>query len=165
MPEKKWIFDTVVLSNFLLSESSSILKERYNRRGIVTSEVFDEISSGFVEYPKLGIIQDLIHEQAIILQPLSISEYGDYQGLINHLGKGEASCIALAKKKNVVVMTDDRAARMQCAQMNIPFSGTLGILKASYLDQQIDLEEADSILHRMTSHGFYSPVRNISDIV
>ena len=164
MPEKKWIFDTVVISNFLLSDSAFILEQRYAKRGIVTWEVFDELSAGFREFPKLKFIQELIRNETFELLSLSRTGHGYFQGLINHLGKGEASCIAWAREQNAVVMTDDRAARMQCSQIEIAFSGTIGILKASWLDKQIGLEEADSILHRMIAEGFYSPVRNISDI-
>ncbi|MGA1870185.1 MAG: hypothetical protein ACMUJM_16735 [bacterium] len=63
MPESKWIFDTVVLSNFLLSDSIFILEKRYHKRGIITWEVFDELSAGIFEYPKLKIIQKLIDKK------------------------------------------------------------------------------------------------------
>ncbi|NQU65399.1 MAG: hypothetical protein HQ517_14110 [SAR324 cluster bacterium] len=165
MPEKKWIFDTVVLSNFLLSDTIFILEKRYAGRAVITNEVFDELSAGFSEFPSLKVIQEVLRDQMFTLLSLSPTEYERYQGLINHLGKGEASCNALARTRNGVVMTDDRAARNQCSQLNIPFSGTIGILKSAYLDKQIELKEADAVLHRMISQGFYSPVRNISDIV
>lgn len=164
MPEKKWVFDTVVLSNFLLSDSAYVLAQRYGKRGIVTWEVFHEIASGFRKFPELETIRELIRNETFILRSLSTTEHERFLELIRHLGKGEASCIALAGKRNHVVMTDDRAARTQCFRIGILFSGTIGILKASWRDGQITLEQADSILHRMINRGFYSPVRNISDI-
>ncbi|MGA1867664.1 MAG: hypothetical protein ACMUJM_03855 [bacterium] len=165
MPEMKWVFDTVVLSNFLLSDSLFILEERYRTRGIITWEVFDEISAGISEYPKLKMIRELIDNKAFELLSLSFAEHKHFLGLIGHLGKGEASCVALAKEQDVIVVTDDRAARAQCSQMRIPVSGTIGILKASYSDNQISLDNADNILFRMIKEGFFSPVRSISDIV
>lgn len=164
MPESKWVFDTVVLSNFLLSDSIFILEKRYRKRGIITWEVFDEISAGILEYPKLKIIQKLIDKKTFKLLSLSSTEHKHFLGLIGHLGKGEASCVALAKEQDVIVVTDDRAARMQCSQLRIPISGTVGILKASYLDHQISLDCADTILRQMIKKGFYSPVQSISDI-
>ena len=165
MPEKKWVFDTVVLSNFLLTDAIFILEKRYAGRAIITNEVFDELSAGFSEFPNLKVIQKILHDQTFTLSSLSPIEYEHYQGLINHLGKGEASCIALARTQNNIVITDNRAARIQCSQLNIPFTGTIGILKVAYLDKLIELNEADSILHKMIGQGFYSPVRNISDII
>jgi hypothetical protein len=44
---KLWIFDTVFLSNFLLSDSMFILNKRYRRYGVITGEVYDELSAGF----------------------------------------------------------------------------------------------------------------------
>ena len=60
MPERKWVFDAVSLSNFLLSESIFILENRYRRKAIITSQVYDEISAGFGKYPKLKPIDVLI---------------------------------------------------------------------------------------------------------
>ena len=39
MPEKHWIFDTVALSNFLLSDATFILENRYRKRGLVTRQI------------------------------------------------------------------------------------------------------------------------------
>ncbi len=165
MRELRWVFDTVVLCNFLLSESNFILEKRFYKRGIIMWEVYDEISAGISDYPRLKSIEKLIENNTINLFSLSKNEHKRFLGLIGNLGKGEASCIAAAKEQGGIVMTDDRTARMQCRQIKIPFSGTIGILKSSFLDRQITLDQADKILHRMVSEGFYSPVRNISDII
>ena len=88
----------------------------------------------------------------------------DFRELIGHLGKGEASCIAFAKEQSASVVTDDRATRKQCSLMKIPFTGTVGILKASLLGSHLSLPRADEILHKMTEAGFYSPIRSLADI-
>jgi len=165
MPELTWVFDTVVLCNFLLSDAMDVIRERYSGRAVITEEVFDEIASGIAEYPKLKEIKKDMDNGTIRLQSLSSKERDHFLGLIGHLGKGEASCIALAKDQNLVVATDDRAARSQCSQMNIPFTGSVGILKASYLERQMTLDHANHTLNRMIQEGFYSPVRSISEIV
>ena len=97
MPDKRWTFDTVTLSNFLLSNSSFILENRYRRRGFITSEIYNEISAGTAEYPKLNRIDSLIDNETLKLVSISRKEYKLYRQLCNHLGKGEASCIAYAK--------------------------------------------------------------------
>ncbi len=165
MLKKKWIFDTVALSNFLLSNSIFILEERYRKRGMITWEVYDEISAGIIEYPNLKLVDKLIESKVIKLITLSGAEHNHYLELIGHLGKGEASCIAAAKEQQVTVVTDDRAARGQCSLLKIPFTGTIGILKAAFLEGQISLSQADDILGKMIKTGFYSPIRNLSDIV
>ncbi len=165
MPEKKWVFDTVALSNFLLSDSIFILENRYRRNGRITWEIYDEISAGMVEYPKLKQIDRLVDDQIFKLVSLSRQEHEHFRELIAHLGKGEASCIAYAKERNAIVVTDDRTARKQCALMKIPVTGTIGILKASVFEEQIPLDQTDEVLTKMIEAGFYSPLRSIADIM
>ncbi len=165
MPEKKWVFDTVALSNFLLSESIFILEKRYFKRGVITWEVYDEISAGIMEYQELRAINKLIDDKIFDLLSLTRAEHKHFLEMIGHLGKGEASCIAFAWEQNAFVVTDDRAARRQCLQIDVPVTGTLGILKASLLDDHLDLDQADRILSRMVKAGFFSPVRSLADIV
>jgi hypothetical protein len=164
MPEKKWVFDTVALSNFLLSDSIFILAERYRKRGVLTWQVYDEISAGIAEYPELKQVDKLIEDKTFKLVSLSRKEYQHFLQLIGHLGKGEASCVAFAKEQTAIVVTDDRSARKQCSVMKIPVTGTVGILKASALDGYISLAQADESLRKMIEAGFYSPVRSIVDI-
>jgi len=164
MPEIKWIFDTVALSNFLLSESTFILEKRYRKRGIIPWEVYDEITAGMQEYPPLKNVDELIDKKIFELISLSRKEHKNFLELIGHLGKKEAACIAHAKEQAAIVVTEDRTSRKQCTSMKIPFTGTVGILKASMLDGQISLSRADKILLKMRNAGFYSPVRSISDI-
>ena len=165
MPEKIWIFDTVSLSNFLLSDSMLILNKRYRRCGVITGEVYDELSAGFADYPILKQVDKLIDDKVFRLVSLSRPEHRHLQDLIGHLGKGEASCIAYAKERKAIMVTDDRTARKQCSLIKIPVTGTVGILKASVLDGQIPLDRADDILQKMIAAGFYSPIRNIADIL
>ena len=60
MPERKWVFDTVSLSNFLLAESVFILENRYSQKAMITSQVYDEIYEGVAKYPKLKSVDGLI---------------------------------------------------------------------------------------------------------
>ena len=164
MPEKKWVFDSVTLSNFLLSGSTSILEKRYRKKGLITSQVFDEISASIREYPDLKGIDALIRTGSFELVSLSVPELKRYQALLGHLGKGEASSIVYTRSHRAVVVTDDRAARAQCSHMRVPFTGTIGILVAFVLDKQIKLAQANAVLLKMIQAGFYSPVGSISEI-
>lgn len=93
------------------------------------------------------------------------TERRTYIDLNRQLGKGEASCIAVAKEQGLVVVTDDRTARRCCSQMDVAVTGTIGILKASLLDGQIAANQANKILQKMISFGFYSPIRKIDDLI
>jgi|AntAceMinimDraft_9_1070365.scaffolds.fasta_scaffold09570_3 predicted nucleic acid-binding protein len=164
MRRRKWTFDTVVLSNFLLSDSLFLIEKRYNGKGFITSEVYGELSAGFTSYPQLQHVDKFLDSGAFELTSLSRKELKIYKQLIGHLGRGEASCIAIADNRNTIMVLDDRAARSQCIQMNIPVTGTIGILKTSVIGGLLTTAKADKILPKMVEKGFYSPVRSMADI-
>ena len=66
---------------------------------------------------------------------------------------------------DAVVLSDDKIARAYCAKHAIPYTGTIGILKADCLDGSITVNYADKILKEMIKEGFYSPVQTISSIL
>ena len=86
MPERTWVFDTVTLSNFLLTDSTFILETRYGNRAIITTQVYDEISSGISEFPALKEIDNLIKKKYFRLNALSSKERKLFLELISHLG-------------------------------------------------------------------------------
>lgn len=165
MPDVKWVFDTVSLCNFIFSESTFILENRYKKKACITREVFNEISAGIAAYPKLKMIDSLIDDNVFSILSLSKTEHSIFRELIGILGKGEASCIAVAKIRSLIVITDDRAARNACIQKNIPVTGTIGILKAAIVKGRIHLPQANEIHQKMIDSGFYSPIKSLSDIV
>lgn len=165
MPERYRVFDTVVLSNFLLADATGILLSRYGRRGIVTWEVYDEIMAGSVSYPPLAALDRIIDKGEFCLAALSRRERRVYAGLLDRLGTGEASAIAVARGRHGVVCSDDKAARRECSALGVRFTGTIGILKAACMDSEIPIARADRILRVMVDHGFYSPVRRVSDVM
>ena len=91
MPEKKWFFDTVVLSNFLLVDANHILEKRYYGKGFITRAVYDEIINGIAAMPKLGAVEKLLAKKVFNIHSLSSSEHKLFLELAGHLGRGEAS--------------------------------------------------------------------------
>jgi predicted nucleic acid-binding protein len=164
MREKRYIFDATVLSNFLLVDALALLVERYRGSGLVTSQVYDELSSGFSREPALRRIEKVIGENGFDLITLSAREHGFYVTLLDFLGKGEASCIAHARFSPCVVVSDDKACRRTCDLYKIKYTGTIGILRAACSERHISVEKADLILTSMIHAGFYSPVRKISEV-
>lgn len=164
MPEKKWVFDTVVLSNFFLSNSEFILEKRYRGRGIITWQVYDEISIGISDHPELKHIDEFIDGNVFEFLSLTRKENWHFLKLIGHIVKGEATCISLHRERDAIVVTDDRTARKQCARLDIPVSGTVGVLNVSMMEGAITSAEADDILYKMINAGFYSPAGSVSEI-
>lgn len=166
MPEPSYFFDTVSLSNFALAHALGLLVKRYGNTALVSNEVLDEVMAGVAAgYSALQQIVDLVDQQVFASVLLKTAERRVFAEVIAHLGAGEASCIAAASRRNGIVVTDDRAARTACCERGIPFTGTVGILKAACIDGQASVEEAERVLADMVSHGFYSPVQRIRDIL
>lgn len=168
MPSKNipLFFDTVVLSNFAsISNGISFLVLRYGERGYATLQVLEEIAKTiYLEFNYFEEINNsLFVKDGFKTVSLETIEYSIYLSLLRNLGSGEASCIAMAEQRGGVVVTDDRLARNICKERNIPVTGTIGILKAAYLDSFINLDQADAMLKKMINIGFYSPVQRISD--
>lgn len=170
MPDKEipLVFDTVVLSNFAFAEGGiSLLKQRYQMRGMVTLQVIQEITKAiYAGHPMLEHFDDqMFSKNGFRKISLSEKEHADYLILLRQLGEGEASCIAAAIHRKGIVVSDDRMARNTCREKDIPITGTIGILKAAYINDDIDLKTADDMLQQMIKHGFYSPISKISDVV
>lgn len=170
MPNKQTplFFDTVVLSNFAFAnEGISFLKTRYRKRGILTFQVLQEIAKAiYAGYSQLVTIEnEIFSKNGFKKISLTAKEQEQFILLLRILGEGEASCLAAALSHHGIVVTDDRAARNSCKELQIPVTGTLGIMKAACLDGSLDKQKADQMLHQMILQGFYSPINKISDIL
>ena len=166
-PGCDFYFDTVALSNFALAGRLDLLVSRYGSRAWVTPAVLDEILDGIVAgYAELREIESALTAAKLSsAPPLSAAERNTFRELLRILAPGEASCIACAQTRGGTVVTDDRIARQCCAERNVKFTGTIGILKACCLNRMLSLQEADVILQAMIDAGYFSPVRSISGII
>ncbi|MFW5842521.1 MAG: hypothetical protein ACOCW6_01215 [Spirochaetota bacterium] len=160
-------FDTVTLSNFALSGAFELLVNRYGRSLRVSEQVRAELGAGRNRgYAELAAVEEALAAGSIVpAEPMTMPESELFVDLLRTLGSGEASCVALARHRGGIVATDDRTARSCCAERGVPVTGSIGILKALCIDRTIASEEADAVLNRMVSVGFYSPVRRISDLL
>jgi len=165
MPDRPLVFDTVSLGNFLLTDSTGLLLRRYKGRMRITSQVLDELVAGMRARPALAGVHALVTRGSIAVADLRPTEHTRYAALAVDLGRGEASCIALAFSRGWTVVSDDRAARSHCAQAKLACTGTVGILKALCTAGRLNPAEADRILARMVAAGFYSPVSRISALL
>ena len=117
-------------------------------------------------YARLGAVEQALTTGAIIqAEPMSTAEHELLGELLRTFGAGEALCIALARHREGVVVTDDRMARRRCLEFGIRVTGTIGVLKAMSVSRTISAAEADALLAGMEKNGFYSPIRRIGDLV
>lgn len=160
-------FDTVTLSNFALVGRMDLLLRRYGQRAFVTPEVLSEVLDGITAgYDSLQDVETATDDRRFTTAPsLTVDEKAVYMELLRSLAPGEASCIARACVKGGTVVTDDRATRSLCSERDVPFTGTVGILKACVQEGLLEGGDADAVLQSMIDHGYYAPVRRISDLI
>ncbi len=169
MPDRgpDYFFDTVSLCNFALAKSLDLLVSRYGLRARITQEVLDEVTDGVVAgHAGLRAIEDAVADARFSRapSPTSPDERESYRQMLRILAPGEASCIACAKARGGIVVTDDKTARECCTERGVKFTGTIGILKACSQTGSLTPEAADAILQTMIAAGYYSPIQRISDL-
>lgn len=102
------------------------------------------------------VIQKLIDEKRINVEPLPNRLLFDRMRRELGLGLGEAEAIALAvAKKARLVATDDRNAVNACKFLNMPFVTALGILTRMYQQGVLDQQDAISKLAMLEKAGRY----------
>ncbi|MBN2552769.1 MAG: hypothetical protein JXB06_08355 [Spirochaetales bacterium] len=167
MPE--FILDSTVLSNFAAAGIMELLSKVYGQKGHTTAEVLNELKQGVrrgysylesavnaVEGPKrwvkLAVLQSADEQQLA-------QEFGEF------LDPGESSCLVLAVSRDMVLATDDIAARKLAARRNVSLTGTLGMLIELVKQETMTLEKANAILSRMIEQGYRSPCERLDELI
>jgi len=165
MPEI--IFDNCVLSNFALSDSFNVIKHLYSNTSYITSLVMAENLRGIIKgHRELAHIKEAVREGWLREIKLdSIEEKTLFETLCVSLGFGEASAIAAAKARSLVFACDDKAARREAALLGVKLTGTIGIVAKAVEKKLIKTKQADEILRRIITLGFYSPIHSIRELL
>jgi predicted nucleic acid-binding protein len=165
MPEV--VFDTCVISNFALAGAFGILESLYRNKARITNFVAAEILRGIQSgHSRLEAIPGAV--RAGWLREVGLRSREDkflFESLSRSLGLGEASSIAVAKRRGFVFASDDRVARAEAVRLGMPVTGTLGILVKAIREDVCDLRTADVYLVKMIEAGFFSPVRSLGEFL
>ena len=164
MPEI--IMDTCVLSNFALSQSLFILKSCYSYKIYITSFALAEIMKGIQRgYEELTEVKKALTDGWLIETHLKTAKEMElFERLIISLGTGESSSISVSKSRGFTFASDDLRARREAALLNVPLTGTIGILVKAVKSKVITVQRGETILARMKEHGFYAPISSIRKI-
>jgi predicted nucleic acid-binding protein len=165
MPEV--VFDTCAISNFALAGAFGILESIYRNKARITNFVAAEILRGIQSgHSRLEAIPGAV--RAGWLREVGLRSREDkflFESLSRSLGLGEASSIAVAKRRGFVFASDDRVARAEAVRLGMPVTGTLGILVKAIREDVCDLRTADVYLVKMIEAGFFSPVRSLGEFL
>ncbi len=152
------LIDNTVLSNFALIRHPELIHQAFVEDVGTTEQVFHEMERGV----QLGRLPEC---QWKWLQRIQLTEVETTQFLqfVRHLGKGEASCLAVHRAYRIA--TDDKDARRWAMRLTVPHTGTLGILAALVKQDDIALVEGNTWLRLMIDKGYHSPIRKLDALV
>ena len=84
-----------------------------------------------------------------------------FRSLPRRLHHGEASCLAIAWRRNWAFLTDDGLARKTARTWGILVSGTLGLLIQAVKHGLLTAEEGDGLLGEMITRGYRTPHKTL----
>lgn len=105
------LLDNTVLSNFSIVQCSELLRLAFAERVSTPVQVLQEMRDGIA----IGKLPDGDWQW---LAPITLTpeEQAQFKLFREHLGAGEASCLAVAKERGYRLATDDRDARRLARQ-------------------------------------------------
>ena len=164
------ISNTTVLSNLAAVGQLDLLRQLYGVIYIPT-EVYQEVQTGLEEgYRFYQGIERLIHpfveDGWIRLTGMANEEELQFLGeLPQRLHPGEAACLAIARHRGWVLLTDDLAARKEASRWGIRRSGSVGCLVLAVERSLCPLEQANYWLAEMIRHNYRSPVTDLAPLL
>lgn len=147
------LLDNTVLSNFSAVQRSDLVRLAFAEDVVTTAHVLEEIQAGEI----IGKIPacDWGWLESVALIPV---EQEHFLSLVGHLGRGEASCLAVAVQRGYRLATDDRDARRWARQLRVPLTGTVGILATLVKKGYVTVADGNLLLHKMIAAGYRSPI-------
>lgn len=149
------VLDTTVLSCFASTDDLDLLTD-LSIRFVTVEAVIDELQTG-VEHG-----HDFLAPAVEAIDVISVD--GTPGPPLDGLDYGEAHALYAAGQRDGTIVTDDALARDRATELDVPVTGSIGLLIRLVRQDKLAVTEADAI-HRqwVTDEGFHSPVRSISD--
>jgi predicted nucleic acid-binding protein len=133
MSEIRFIIDSSTLSNFARAGYLKLLKKLFHAGLLTTSDVIEEIKRGSEKYPELRtilneqnlwlkVVDELTEEEQSLIRNLRITHEEFEEG-------ADASLLAVAKERNLVLITDDKYLKKVAEQEDVKVVGTVEILE------------------------------------
>jgi len=164
------ISNTTVISNFASIGQLDVLRQLFGSLAI-SIEVYHEIEVGLEEGYRFyeGIDQ--------VMSPFSDSGWIELTSMVDdqelrsfhempaRLHRGESSCLAIARHRNWLLLTDDRDARREAMRQSIRVSGSIGCLVLAVDHGICSLSQANIWLDEMIKQGYHSPVTDLTPFI
>ena len=132
MSKIRFIVDSSTLSNFARAGCFNLLKTIFHAGLLTTSDVIGEIERGVEKYPELRtvlneqnlwlrVVEELTKEKRSLIRNLRIP-HEEFEA------EADASLLAVAKERNLVLITDDKDLKKVAEQEGVKVVGTVEIL-------------------------------------
>jgi predicted nucleic acid-binding protein len=155
--------DTTVISNFASTSSVEFLVHLLEAP-IVVPAVRDEIERGVKhghEY-LTSAVEAFDNGLAVSDVPPEIGR----ASLHERLDPGETETLRGAVEHDGTVATDDLAARRLATELDMPVTGSIGLLVLGIKREHIDSETADEWLEVWRDErGYYAPVESVTELL
>ena len=133
MSEIRFIVDSSTLSNFARAGYLNLLKTLFHAGLLTTSDVIEEIERGSEKYPELRtvlnelnlwlkVVDELTEEEQSLIRSLRITHKEFEEG-------ADSSLLAVAKERNLMLITDDKYLKKIAEQEGVKVVGTAEILE------------------------------------
>jgi predicted nucleic acid-binding protein len=155
---KAALSDTTVLSNFAHIERPDLLQALFSPL-LAPPSVLEELRQG----ERRSLVPRCSWGWLEVVVPTT-SEEVLARELRRSLGPGEADALAVARFRNLVILTDDLDARRSAESLGLDLSGTLGCLRDLVRRSVLDVSVADLFLAQMQERGYRSPVRSLKEL-
>ena len=153
------LLDGTVMSNFALVRRPHLLRVAFGETLTAPQQAFDGLEAG-MEARRLPALNGTW----LPVWELEPTELTRYRQLFMSLNAGEAGCLRMAVERRCGVLADDPDARKLARHLQIPLSGTLGVLGRPVDSVHLVIGEADQLLRSTIAAGYRSPVPSLLDV-
>lgn len=164
------ISNTTVISNFASIGQLDVLRQLFGSLAIST-EVYHEIEVGLEEgyrfYEGIDQVMSPFSNGGWIelISMADDQELRSFYEMPARLHRGESSCLAIARHRNWLLLTDDRDARQEAMRQGIRVSGSIGCLVLAVDHGICSLSQANIWLDEMIKRGYHSPVTDLTPLI
>jgi predicted nucleic acid-binding protein len=154
------ILDNTVLTNFAWINRPDLLYQLWPGAVYTTPQVLAEYQIGVEQ----GLLSAKLWQELPVLQ-LTETEKQLADQLPGRLGLGERTCLAVARLRQGVLISDDLDARRMATRLSVHTTGTIGILVACVQKQILTKDIANALLFQMVSAGYHSPFESLDPLL
>jgi predicted nucleic acid-binding protein len=150
------VLDNTVLSNFAAVRRADLVLRLWGEAVCTTPAAFAEYEA--------GVAGGMLSKDAwagLSILTLSEEETGFAAGLSSRLGAGERTCLAVARHRQGLLVSDDLDARKVARQFGVSTTGTIGILVVCVQHDLLSRDEANALLMDLVAAGYRSPIDSV----